>query len=266
MISLSKLDIDFSGELIPPRVEIERFGRDAELESNSKSTSAPSRANRLIVTNIPFDINEQDITSAFLPHGPIHSVDIPRTESGKAQGFAFMWMLSRNNAEQAMSKCNGMKIRAGMAEELARMKQKKKKEMREEKKGRAGETKEEGETTSGAERVIAVDWALSKAKWEQEKAKAVEDGDIEMGESDNQASEDDNDDEDVAIGVNVSVIQGYCCRDLKKKSCAIWPRRAPVKAIVIARATCTKESDMISRSWYNILLTWSGAILPRPPA
>ena len=156
---------------------------------------APSRANRLIVRNLPFDIKEEDIKATFLPYGPIHSIDIPKTEDGRAKGFAFVWMMSKGDAQRALEKCNGTKIRAGVAEQLVQAKQKKKKQARiEEKisKEKAKKEQEEAEEeVEGVERVIAVDWALSKDKWEEEKAKMEVEEDVEMGGDSDSGSEDD---------------------------------------------------------------------------
>ncbi|KAH8996680.1 hypothetical protein EDB92DRAFT_1933612 [Lactarius akahatsu] len=142
------------------------------------STPAPSRASRLIVRNLPFDITEQDLRAIFLPHGSIYSVDIPqvnknddvKAESSKSaapqrgKGFAFVWMWNRKEAETAMNACNGTQLHAGLASDLIKQKQKKKKALRQEKK-QAEASK--GLVDSG--RIIAVDWALSKSKWEEEK-------------------------------------------------------------------------------------------------
>ncbi|KAH0828730.1 hypothetical protein J3R83DRAFT_3142 [Lanmaoa asiatica] len=184
----------------------------------------PSRASRLIVRNLPFDITEQDLRAIFLPYGPIHSIHIPLAEVdddkaeddaetkgsfriARSKGFAFVWMLSKKDAESALEKCNGMKVVAGMASDIVSDKQKRKKQRREDKKrenlkteeGEGGETVEELEQTgSGAkERMIAVDWALSKERWVKEKAKLGEGtdevaNDVEMDdvESDTSADED----------------------------------------------------------------------------
>ena len=147
---------------------------------------APSRANRLIVRNLPFDIKEEDIKATFLPYGPIHSIDIPKTEDGRAKGFTFVWMMSKGDAQRALEKCNGTKIRAGVAEQLVHAKQKKKKQVRiEEKvsKEKARKEQEEAEEEArGVERVIAVDWALSKDRWEEAKAKMDVDEEAETDE------------------------------------------------------------------------------------
>ncbi|KAG9311398.1 hypothetical protein JVU11DRAFT_8509 [Chiua virens] len=155
----------------------------------------PSRASRLIVRNLPFDINEQDLRAIFLPHGPIHSIHIPVAEVDDAKaedeaetisskvtrskGFAFVWMMSKKDAESALEKCNSMKVFSGMANDLVADKQKRKKQRREDKRrqdiksepGEDGETVEEPDHVGNKGRVIAVDWALSKERWEKEKEK-----------------------------------------------------------------------------------------------
>lgn len=145
------------------------------------------------------------------------------------KGFAFVWMLSKKDAEKALEGCNGKTIRAGLAEELVLAKQKKKKQLRLEKKmmgmsvkegeaageedgqgdGEKGEAEDEEDEDrkNATERIIAVDWALSKEKWKEEKAKieeaAVEDSDVEMGSgSESEASGSGSDSEDEGLGVH----------------------------------------------------------------
>ncbi|KAF8638463.1 hypothetical protein AX17_002197 [Amanita inopinata Kibby_2008] len=161
-----------------------------------------------------------------------------------SKGFAFIWFYSRKDAESAMSGCNGMTVRAGAAEELVKDKQKKKKERRMEKKLAAlaaakqrekdaerieGEGGDESENQDGEsnditdvkeeknERVIAVDWALSKDRWKEEKARIedeLRDGgenvDNELGSerdtsdpaSDSGSDEDDQEAEEGGLGVH----------------------------------------------------------------
>ncbi|KAG6334847.1 hypothetical protein ID866_4237 [Astraeus odoratus] len=159
----------------------------------------PSRESRLIVRNLPFDFTEQDLRATFLPYGPIHSINMPMVSADEAhndeetkpsthsrsKGFAFVWMLSKKDAETAMKECNGIKVKAGMADIIVSDKQKKKKDRREEKK-RAQSVKEEDVAEDGVPeknglsqgRVIAVDWALSKDRWEEvmSKRQGIEDG------------------------------------------------------------------------------------------
>ncbi|TFK70270.1 hypothetical protein BDN72DRAFT_819174 [Pluteus cervinus] len=210
--------------------------------------AAPNHASRLIVRNLPWDITEQDLRAVFLPYGPIYSIHIPLAEpkEGEAgpsteqvassepkkkprmKGFAFIWMLSRKDAEKAIEGCNGKQVSAGTAEALVSEKQKKKKLIRLEKKskvlaanaaakgwsvdgekgedevdedgGEDGEEKETGKVSSSS-RVIAVDWALSKDKWEEEKAKIEQDGeDVEMADAGSNNEEGDASDEDAETG------------------------------------------------------------------
>ncbi|EMD36535.1 hypothetical protein CERSUDRAFT_106374 [Gelatoporia subvermispora B] len=197
---------------------------------------APSRSSRLIVRNMPFNITEQDLRAIFLPYGPIYSVDIPEKKDTPAdgdeeddaenkqvkrprrRGFAFVWMLSKKDAEKALEGCNGMTVQAGMAEQIVSDKQKRKKQRREEKKlsqlskakveGEGEESAEESEEErTDAQRVIAVDWALSKDKWEKEKAKIEEEKaeqeDVEMadvkGEDEESGEGERSDDEHIGV-------------------------------------------------------------------
>lgn len=173
--------------------------------SSTVTAAAPNRASRLIVRNIPFDVSEQDLRAIFLPHGPIYSIHIPKEkEGGKGKGFAFVWMLSKKDAERALEKCNGTALRAGMAEGLVQDKQKKKKVRREEKKRKAAVKEEEGDDEEVQdmakvtdERVIAVDWALSKEKWQEEQAKMeVDEGNEAMDDVKSEDASDDGSDSD----------------------------------------------------------------------
>ncbi|KAI9456596.1 hypothetical protein HD554DRAFT_2144789 [Boletus coccyginus] len=192
------------------------------------SGTTPSRASRLIVRNLPFDVTEQDLRATFLPYGPIHSIHIPLVEAddvkaeaedstkhngspkaARSKGFAFVWMLSKKDAESALEKCNGTKVVAGMANDIVSSKQQRKKQRREEKKrqnaepedGQKEETVEEPEESgSGAKgRVIAVDWALSKERWVQEKEKFGEVADAESDASAGGDSETDSEHEQLGI-------------------------------------------------------------------
>jgi len=174
----------------------------------------------------------------FLPFGPVHSITMPmadvkgkeKSEEGEAEeknpvdakprnkGFAFVWMVSKKDAENAMEGCNGKPIRAGLAEELVSGKQKKKKQLRLEKKAKAaqgtvktdegaegGDDKmdvdEEAESKKVVERVIAVDWALSKEKWKEELAKMEEGSDKDSEDGSYSESESEESD-DEGLGVH----------------------------------------------------------------
>lgn len=112
--------------------------------------------------------------------------------------------MSKGDAQRALGKCNGSKIRAGIAEQLVQAKQKKKKQARIEErisKEKAKKEQDEAEEeVGGVERVIAVDWALSKDRWEEEKAKMNVDEDTEMDEGDSDGGEDSESEEDSGSG------------------------------------------------------------------
>ena len=213
-----------------------------EVKSGTAPSAAmPNAANRLIVRNLPFDATEQDLRAVFLPYGPIYSIHIPidkdgaeeeggetsqgglsPKKKGRSKGFAFVWMLSKKDAEKAIEGCNGTMMRGGMAESLVSDKQKRKKQRRLDKKLKAAVAGAKGEGEDGdevqeaedidddgvvTERVIAVDWALSKERWEEEKAKIgrEREGDDDVEMQDVSASEDDDDDESEADGENLGV-------------------------------------------------------------
>ncbi|KAJ3030256.1 UNVERIFIED_CONTAM: RNA recognition motif-containing protein [Siphonaria sp. JEL0065] len=124
-----------------------------------------SKKSRLIIRNLNFSTTEKQLQKAFTPFGNISRIDLPQQTSAKGtltgKGFAFVQFEHLEDAESALEKVNGSKI---------------------------------------AGRVVAVDWALSKADFarlaaeeEEEKEKAAsadvaDDGDAE-GDNDEEADE-----------------------------------------------------------------------------
>lgn len=121
----------------------------------------------------------------FLPYGPILGINLPTVASKlphtdpskpapppRARGFAFVWFLSKNDAEKAIEGMNDKEVK---------------------------------------ERKIAVDWALSKEKFEEVKAQqepvkeeptegeVKEESDVEMKGEDEEESEDEDDEVDVEV-------------------------------------------------------------------
>ena len=181
----------------------------------------PGRGSRLIVRNLPFDFTEQDLRAIFLPYGPIHSINMPvanttedaekdkQASTSRSKGFAFVWMLSKKDAEGALKECNGMKVRAGMANAIVSDKQKRKKDRREEKKRTQSVNEEDSEegipersSSTSRERMMVVDWALSKDRWEEAKSKLEEVGerdgqeDVDMKSSDLESEGSDDESQD----------------------------------------------------------------------
>ncbi|KAF6760551.1 hypothetical protein DFP72DRAFT_1062930 [Ephemerocybe angulata] len=157
---------------------------------------APNRASRLIIRNLPFTATEQDLRALFLPYGPIHSITLPRPNQkskppqhhpphqapAQPKASPSSGWLSKQDASRALEGCNGSLSARGWRRDLRTKK--------------GGDEDEHQEAT---ERVIAVDWALSKEKWKEEIAKMEEkvDSDIEMDsgsdDSDDGSSQDDSD-------------------------------------------------------------------------
>ncbi|KZO97711.1 hypothetical protein CALVIDRAFT_512877 [Calocera viscosa TUFC12733] len=167
--------------------------------------AAPNRAGRLIVRNLPFHITPQELRAIFLPYGSVYSVEIPTIPNpphgqderlakegaeGKekkerplrTRGFGFVWMLTKAEAEKAVEGVNGRVLGEG--------------------KGREG-------------RKVAVDWAVSKERWEKvevaeevvadgaDGAEEKEDEEMADAEAEAEEEEDESADEDVDQGAGV---------------------------------------------------------------
>lgn len=169
---------------------------------------------RLVVRNLGFDVSLRldcnvqvlsliasllqvtiaDLRTVFSRFGSLHSINLPKDSTGKPRGFAFIYYITKSEAEKALKAINGSRIYAGMAKERIESeggKGGKKKEVREKKK--AAE-KEVGGGGGEKGRLVAVDWALGKDDWkkaqEEEAAKTAPSDDEESG------SEEDSDEED----------------------------------------------------------------------
>ncbi|KIY45434.1 hypothetical protein FISHEDRAFT_49489, partial [Fistulina hepatica ATCC 64428] len=154
-------------------------GKATDTKASDKSHAAPSHASRLIIRNIPFDATEQDLRTIFLPYGPIWKIDIPRdsshknnddesaetsrTSSHRNKGFAFVWMLTVQDAQRALT---GANARASTAQHFR-------------------------------ERVIAVDWALSKDRWMETQEHAEDQASGAEDDSGSGSGSDDGNEDDV---------------------------------------------------------------------
>ncbi|CAE6530454.1 unnamed protein product, partial [Rhizoctonia solani] len=198
-----------------------------------RKSGAPSHSSRLIIRNLPWHVTESDLHELFAPYGPIFSVTLPTSQSdeseskpGRRRGFAFVWMLSHADAERALKGVNGQTVgaqkkrkkktkrereEAARAKAAARLRELKGEEpevneiSEEEQEGEQNEPSKEG-------RVVAVDWALSKSKWEEaitqrqdeeamevdvqeEEEEEEEEAGSEVGSSEEEASDEEKDEE-----------------------------------------------------------------------
>jgi nucleolar protein 4 len=95
-------------------------------------------------------------------------------------------MLNKKDARMAIAGCNGITLRASLEEGLDNKQQKER--------NITHPVKVEEDDKRAMERVIAVDWALSKDKWQEEKAKVQdqdESGDVDMSGAEGSSESDD---------------------------------------------------------------------------
>jgi RNA recognition motif-containing protein len=63
---------------------------------------------KIYVGNLSFDVTEDEISAEFGTYGKVESVAIPADKlSGRPRGFAFVEMLSKSEAEAAITGLNG---------------------------------------------------------------------------------------------------------------------------------------------------------------
>jgi RNA recognition motif-containing protein len=63
---------------------------------------------KLFVGNLSFDTLENDLKDLFAPHGPVTEVNLMKDrETGKARGFAFVTMETKEAADAAIAALNG---------------------------------------------------------------------------------------------------------------------------------------------------------------
>ncbi|KAI8461336.1 hypothetical protein BY996DRAFT_4631763 [Phakopsora pachyrhizi] len=164
---------------------------------------------RLIVRNLEFGVTEQDLRYIFAPFGTIHSINIPtvvkdgKESKTRGKGFAFVWMISEADASRALKGLNGKNIYAGISHEAI------KNDTDGQKKSKKRKESKDVEKPEDRGRIITVDWALSKKKFEEaeneKKANSsgntdlrskTEGGSGEEDEEDDDFDDDDDDDDD----------------------------------------------------------------------
>ncbi|HOW68102.1 MAG TPA: RNA-binding protein [Candidatus Paceibacterota bacterium] len=63
---------------------------------------------KLFVGNLTFDVTENELQELFLQHGPVTEVNLMQDRfTGKARGFAFVTMETKEAAETAIQSLNG---------------------------------------------------------------------------------------------------------------------------------------------------------------
>ena len=63
---------------------------------------------KLYVGNLSYDVTKTDLQDVFAPHGPVQDVHVVTDKiTGKARGFAFVTMGTKESAEAAIQALNG---------------------------------------------------------------------------------------------------------------------------------------------------------------
>ncbi|CAO1629105.1 unnamed protein product [Sympodiomycopsis kandeliae] len=118
--------------------------------------------------------------------------DVSAPIATKGRGFAFVWHVSRSDAMRALEGVNGRAIRHGEAEKAAAKAAKGPKGRQQ-----AREKLKEARDNAQPERIVAVDWALSKDEWKKkEEETEVQQPAQEEGKDSESGDDEDNDDDE----------------------------------------------------------------------
>lgn len=164
------------------------------LETAVSGKGKVSRRSRLIVRNLNFNITQEDLKATFIPYGDIHLITLPTIKakdgSDHNKGYGFVWYTFHHDAQKAIEKMNGKSVKLATSEADV---------------AAAGGTKKQRKRIAKdvESRPVAVDWALSKEKWEHEQKvdEAQEEGEDKEDEkmeddSEQSASEDEKSNDD----------------------------------------------------------------------
>ena len=78
------------------------------LEKEHRLGSKVIMNTKLYVGNLSFDVIENDLHDLFAPHGPVEEVNLMQDRvTGKARGFGFVTMATKEAADAAIQALNG---------------------------------------------------------------------------------------------------------------------------------------------------------------
>ncbi|TIB30165.1 hypothetical protein E3P84_03445 [Wallemia ichthyophaga] len=164
------------------------------LETAISGKGKVSRRSRLIIRNLNFNITQEDLKATFIPYGDIHMITLPTIKakdgSDHNKGYGFVWFTFHHDAQKAIEKMNGKSVKLATSEADV---------------AAAGGTKKQRKRIAKdvESRPVAVDWALSKEKWEHEQNDQDNNEDVKMDQdanksagSDEESNNDNADDND----------------------------------------------------------------------
>ncbi|KIS72094.1 uncharacterized protein UMAG_00516 [Mycosarcoma maydis] len=151
------------------------------------ATAAPAPADVVVKTD---DDDDFEASVAPASTGAASKPTVSKAAPEKGRGFAFVWMVSRNDAARAIEAVNGKTIQHGAAERAAY-----KAALGSRGRRFAKAALDRVRANAQPERAVAVDWALSKKDYEAkaDEPESEDDADIK---NDNAASEDNDDGDD----------------------------------------------------------------------
>ncbi|KAG8918997.1 RNA recognition motif-containing protein, partial [Tulasnella sp. 417] len=160
-----------------------------------------TKSNSLIIRNLPRKTTETDLRTVFSKYGEIKSISLPTANEGTRAPprFAFIWMTRRSDAEAAVKALNGARMKPGGMVENVKNKAGSSSAMKEEDVEMKDSLKE---SMKDGSRVVAVDFAMSKSRWEEAKRNVMVEGDEdEVKEEDEEEveSEEDQDDDQMDV-------------------------------------------------------------------
>ncbi|CAH6720104.1 nucleolar protein 4 [[Candida] jaroonii] len=146
----------FKGRLL--RVDIaKRRDRKTDNKEKKEGSTIEKRRSRLIIRNLPWSCKKPDqLKTIFSKYGAVFDAYIPKKKNGQMLGFAFVVMKKKIAAEKAVKESVGLKIDG---------------------------------------REVAVDLAVEKSKWEEDKVEEEEESE-ESGDEDDKEEEDEDEEDD----------------------------------------------------------------------
>lgn len=171
--------------------------RDSEETEESSATSVDdgvdedaAAATADVVVKTEDGDDELTTTFAAASSKPASTAAPAKPAAEKGRGFAFVWMASRNDAARAIEAINGKAIQHGAAERAAY-----KAALGSRGRRVAKAALDSVRAHAQPERIVAVDWALSKKDWEAKADESESDEDVQDTATDQNAASADEDEE-----------------------------------------------------------------------
>jgi nucleolar protein 4 len=184
--------------VLKKRIETSGSATGGDKDGSGKA----NRAGRLIIRNLTWNTTETDLRKKFLPFGPILGINLPTVASKlphkdpskpapppRARGFAFVWFLSKKDAERAIEELNDKelnerKITVDWAVSKDKYEEAKKEEG-------AGDSKEKDKMEVDVDDKEAVEAVLAGEKSDDQDEEEGEDEDVDMEGGDEEAEDEE---------------------------------------------------------------------------